>query len=87
MVEDYKIEILISNERDGQGYTYNSYKIISKLPAFEIKKYCMEVLCPSYHLNEMPHPHAHEMVEFKNITNLNNDTIGDVYYYKVRKLC
>ena len=86
MHKDFKVEILKSKEKDGLGYTYDSFKIISKLPEIEVRKYCMEILLPSYHLNDMPHPHVHEMIKFKNNTNLNNDGIGDVYYYEVRKL-
>ena len=86
MNKDFKVEVLKSKEKDGLGYTYDSFKIISKLPDIEVKKYCMEVLLPSFHINDMPHPHVHEMITFKNITNLNNDEIGDVYFYEVRKL-
>ena len=67
MHKDFKVEILKSNKKDELGYNYDSFKIISKLPEIEVKKYCMEILRPSYHKNEMPHPHVYELIKFKNI--------------------
>jgi hypothetical protein len=79
----FRFKIIESNKRDKFGDRVYSYKVMSKKSENEVKKYCMTKLKPCYEKKDMPNLFSPELLEFRNITNLNNE-MGEMYFFKVK---
>jgi hypothetical protein len=87
---NFNVETIEAGQRHSYGDSYYAYKITSTESEWNIKKFCMCVLEPSYEKKDMPNPFAGELLEFKKITNNNEgksflDAIeSETYSYKVK---
>jgi hypothetical protein len=61
-----------------------SYRVFSKLPFNEVRKFCMEELQLSYDIGKKPNPFAPELIKFKYVSKVSDD-IGNIYVYKVKR--
>jgi len=82
--ENFKIETEENGLKDELGDRIYSYKIVSKLPFNEVRKFCMKELQLCYYRNNKPDPFAPELMKFMFVDKISDD-IGSIYSYKVKR--
>ena len=88
---NFHIERLEAGQRGKYQDSYYHYKVTSKRPENEIKRFCMNVLKESYERKDMPNAFAGELLVFKKLTKNTGDGFfaqpqPETYEYKVRYL-
>ena len=82
--DDYQVETLINGKKDESGDRFYSYKIISKKSKEEVLHFCQKNLKKSFPKDDKPNVLSPELIEFRNLTNLNDPSMGDMFSYKVK---
>lgn len=75
----FEVERLESGQRGSYQDSYYRYEVVSELSEYIVKRFCMNVLQPSYERKNMPNPFAGELLEFKKIDD-------NKYYYSTKSL-
>lgn len=81
---DFQVETLTNGSRDELGDRIYSYKIISKEAKERVLEFCKNHLKDSFSKDEKPNVLSPELIEFRNLTNLNDPNLGDMFSYKVK---
>ena len=82
MEYNFDVKCLESGQRKSYGDSYYSYEVTSSQYENVVKSFCMNVLDKAYKFEDMPHPFAGKLLEFKVISESGDNK---TYSYKLSK--